>query len=69
MSATHGAVGLGARVTLIDRQADKLAHAEALFGARVETRFSSPDAIADSLVHRPTSSSAPRRFPAATRRA
>ena len=49
MSATRSAVGLGARVTLIDRQADKLAHAEALFGALVETRFSSPESIADSL--------------------
>ncbi|MFZ3040893.1 MAG: alanine dehydrogenase [Thiobacillus sp.] len=49
MSATRTAVGLGARVTLIDRQADKLAHAEGLFGAQVETRFSSPEAIADSL--------------------
>lgn len=49
MSAARLAAGLGARVTLIDRQADKLAHAEALFGARVETRFSSPQAIADSL--------------------
>ena len=49
MSAARTAVGLGARVTLIDRQADKLAHAEALFGAQVETRFSSPEAIADSL--------------------
>jgi len=49
MSATRSAVGLGARVTLIDRQADKLAHAEALFGALVETRFSSPGAINDSL--------------------
>jgi len=49
MSATRSAVGLGARVTLIDRQSDKLAHAEALFGALVETRFSSPEAIADSL--------------------
>jgi alanine dehydrogenase len=49
MSATRTAVGLGARVTLIDRQADKLAQAEALFGAQVETRFSSPEAIADSL--------------------
>jgi alanine dehydrogenase len=49
MSATRVAVGLGARVTLIDRQADKLALAEAQFGARVETRFSSPDTIADSL--------------------
>jgi alanine dehydrogenase len=51
MSAARVAVGLGARVTLIDRQADKLAHAEAQFGARVETRFSSPDTIDDSLEH------------------
>ena len=49
MSAARAAVGLGARVTLIDRQPDRLAHAETLFGARVETRFSSPDAIGDSL--------------------
>jgi alanine dehydrogenase len=47
MSAARVAVGLGARVTLIDRQADKLAQ----FGARVETRFSSPDTIDDSLEH------------------
>ena len=51
MSAVRTAVGLGARVTLIDRQADKLAHAEAQFGARVETRFSSLGAIEDSLAH------------------
>jgi alanine dehydrogenase len=51
MSAARTAVGLGARVTLVDRQTDKLARAEAQFGARVETRFSSPDAIADSLEH------------------
>jgi len=51
MSAARTAVGLGARVTLIDRRADKLARAEAQFGARVETRFSSPESIADSLEH------------------
>lgn len=51
MSATRTAVGLGARVTLIDRQADKLTLAEAQFGARVETRFSSAETIADSLTH------------------
>jgi alanine dehydrogenase len=51
MSATRTAVGLGARVTLIDRQADKLARAEAQFGARVETRFSSAESIADSLMN------------------
>ena len=49
MGATRVAVGLGARVTLIDRLTDKLIQAETQFGARVETRFSSPDAIADSL--------------------
>jgi alanine dehydrogenase len=47
--AARVAVGLGARITLIDRQSDKLTHAEALFGGRVETRFSSPEAIARSL--------------------
>jgi len=51
MSAARTAVGLGARITLIDRRSDKLARAEAQFGARVETRFSSPEAIADSLEH------------------
>ena len=51
MSAARVAVGLGARVTLIDRNADKLARAEVQFGARVETRFSSPGAIEDSLEH------------------
>ena len=51
MSAARVATGLGARVTLIDRNADKLARAESLFGARVETRFSSPGAIEDSLEH------------------
>lgn len=51
MSAARTAVGMGARVTLIDRKADKLARAEAMFGARVETRFSSPGAIEDSLEH------------------
>jgi len=49
MSAARMAVGLGARVTLIDRQADKLAHAETLFGARVASRFSSSEAIATFL--------------------
>lgn len=51
MGATRVAVGLGARVTLLDRNVKKLAQAEALFGARVQTRFSSPEAIADCLAH------------------
>ena len=49
MSAARVATGLGARVTLLDRAADKLARAEQLFGARIATRFSTPDAIADTL--------------------
>ena len=49
MAAVRTAIGLGARVTLIDRLRDKLAQAETLFGARVETRFSSPDAIAECV--------------------
>jgi alanine dehydrogenase len=49
MNAARVAVGLGAHVTLLDRQRDKLAHAESLFGPRVETAFSTPDAIAASL--------------------
>ena len=51
MSAARVAAGLGARVTLLDRQVDKLAHAETLFGTRVATRISSPEAIADNLAH------------------
>jgi alanine dehydrogenase len=43
------ATGLGARVTLIDRATDRLARAEHLYGARIETRFSTPDTIADTL--------------------
>jgi alanine dehydrogenase len=49
MGAARMAVGLGARVTLIDRMRDALARAEAQFGARVETRFSSPEAITEGL--------------------
>lgn len=49
MGAARAAAGIGARITLIDQQADKLAQAEAMLSARVETQFSSPEAIADSL--------------------
>ena len=49
LNAARVAVGLGAQVTLMDRQRDKLAQAESLFGARLETRFSTPDSIAFSL--------------------
>ncbi len=49
LGAARVAAGLGARVTLLDRLADKLAHAEILSGARVFTRFSSPETIAACL--------------------
>lgn len=49
LGAARVAAGLGARVTLLDRLADKLAHAETLPGARVFTRFSSPETIATCL--------------------
>lgn len=47
--ATRMAIGLGARVTLLDHNVKKLTQAEALFGARIQTQFSSPDAIAHCL--------------------
>lgn len=49
MGAARVASGLGARVTLVDRHPAPLAQAEALFGARVATRFSSPDTLAECL--------------------
>ena len=48
-SATRVAIGLGARITLLDHNVKKLAQAEALFGARIPTQFSSPDAISSCL--------------------
>jgi alanine dehydrogenase len=45
--AARIAHGLGARVTVLDRRADKLARIEA--GGHIVTRFSTPDAIADVL--------------------
>jgi alanine dehydrogenase len=63
-NAARVAVGLGARVSVLDRAQGALAQTEALFGARVETRFSTADAIADILggvaeSSRPTTHSAP----------
>ncbi len=49
MNAARVAVGLGARVTLLDRRSEKLAPAEAEFGARIVTRFSTPAAISETL--------------------
>ena len=45
MNAVRIAVGLGAQVRLLDRSAEKLRHAEELFGARCETAFATPDEI------------------------
>ena len=42
MNAVRVAVGLGAQVRLLDRGAEKLRHAEELFGARCETAFATP---------------------------
>lgn len=51
MNAARVAIGLGAHVTLLDGQRDKLVQAEALFGPRVETLFSTPTSIASCLSH------------------
>jgi alanine dehydrogenase len=45
MNAARIAVGLGARVAVLDRKADKLRRFEELFGARVETGFATPERI------------------------
>ncbi len=45
-AAARVAAGLGARVSLLDRDAGKLTDAETRFGTRVATRFSSPEALA-----------------------
>ncbi len=45
MNAVRVAVGLGAQVRLLDRGAEKLRHAEELFGARCETAFATSGEI------------------------
>ena len=49
LHATRIAVGLGARVTLLDRDPAPLQRVEAALGARVESRLASADAIAQAL--------------------
>lgn len=49
INAARVAIGLGAHVTVLDRARDKLLLAETLFGARVETRFSTPTSITSLL--------------------
>ncbi|MGF1520389.1 MAG: alanine dehydrogenase [Nodosilinea sp.] len=47
--AAKMAVGLGARVQIIDLNVDRLAYLETLFGSRVELLYSSPTQIATSV--------------------
>lgn len=48
LNAARVAIGLGAQVRLLDRKAEKLRHAENIFGARCETAFASEEEIATS---------------------
>ncbi len=43
------ALGMGARVTVVDRSAAVLRRLDDRFGGRVQTRFSTPEAVADAL--------------------
>jgi alanine dehydrogenase len=48
-NAAQMAVGLGARVVLLDRSAEVLRYLDAIFGSQVETVYSSADAIEKHL--------------------
>jgi alanine dehydrogenase len=48
-NAARIAVGLGAEVTLLDRDADRLRHFDDLHGGRLGTRFSNPANIAECV--------------------
>jgi alanine dehydrogenase len=50
-NATQMAVGLGARVMVLDRNVDVLRHFDAVFGVKVETVYSGKDAIEMHLEH------------------
>jgi alanine dehydrogenase len=49
MNAVRVAIGLGAQVRLLDLKAEKLRHAEEIFGARCETAFATPEEIGASM--------------------
>lgn len=51
LNAARMAMGLGARVTVLDRSLDRLRHIDALYGDRLATIHSSQDAIAERLPH------------------
>lgn len=48
-SAARVAIGMGADVTLLDRNPVRLAHLEEVFGARLKTLVSTPEAIGQSI--------------------
>ncbi len=48
-NATRMAVGLGARVVVLDRNLDVLRHLDALFGSQIETAHSNTDALAQHI--------------------
>ena len=50
-NALQMAVGLGARVTVVDRNLDRLRHLDLVFGNRIATVFSTAHAIEEHLVH------------------
>ena len=51
LNAARMAMGLGARVTVLDRSLDRLRHIDELYGDRLTTIHSSHDAIAERLPH------------------
>jgi len=51
VNAAKMAVGLGARVVIIDLDADRLAYLDDIFGGRVETVLSNEAAIEEELMH------------------
>jgi alanine dehydrogenase len=50
-NAARLAVGVGADVTLLDRDADRLRHFDDLYGGELGTRFSNPANIAECVTH------------------
>ncbi len=48
-NATRMAVGLGARVVVLDRNLDVLRHLDALFGSQIETAHSNTDSLAQHI--------------------
>ena len=49
VSALKMAVGLGANVTVLDKNMDRLAYLDDVFGSRIQTLYSSPTTISDVL--------------------